>query len=179
VHPAFPEPPVCLGTLVQVAYLVDDVRIAARDWAARVGAGPFFAIGHGPMPCVDASGTPGTFLHSSAYGQWGAVQVELVQVQEATPRGLADELATPTGVHHVAALVASFEREQQRLQAQGWPAVMTATTASGMRFAFHDARRTLGHFLEIYEPRPAVRHLYDRVATAAQGWDGRNPVRDL
>ena len=57
-------------------------------------------------------------------------------------------------------------------------AVMTAETASGMRYAFHDARAQLGHLLEVYEPSPGVLRLYDKVADAAVGWDGGDPVRE-
>ena len=46
---------------------------------------------------------------------------------------------------------------------------MTAETASGLRYAFHDARDQLGHLLEIYEPSPGVLALYEMVAGAAMG----------
>jgi catechol 2,3-dioxygenase-like lactoylglutathione lyase family enzyme len=167
-----------LGTVVQVAYLVDDVRVAAADWAARLGAGPFVVREHPPMQSVDASGAAGCFVHSSAYGQWGAVQIELVQVHAATPAPLESALGTAGGVHHVAMLVPDFDAAQQRLTRLGWPAVMTATTSSGMRFAFHDARPNLGHLIEIYEPTKALVRLYADVAAAAEGWDGERPVRE-
>ena len=67
-----------LGRIVQVAYAVEDVRAAARSFAERVGAGPFFVRHHDLPRRVDHRGRPGAFDHSSAYGQWGAVQVELV-----------------------------------------------------------------------------------------------------
>ena len=52
---------------------------------------------------------------------------------------------------------------------------MTAETASGLRYAFHDARAQLGHLLEVYEPSPGVLRLYGKVADAAAGWDGERP----
>lgn len=167
-----------LGTVVQIAYLVDDLPAAAVEWATGRGAGPFLIRHHAAMACTDGHGRPGSFLHSSAYGQWGDVQVELVQVHSATPAPLAEELAAPIGVHHMATFVASFDGAQQRLAGLGQPAVMTATTTSGMRFGFHDARATLGHFLELYEPTEAVVRLYSAVRAAARDWDGSRPVRD-
>jgi hypothetical protein len=56
---------------------------------------------------------------------------------------------------------------------------MTAETASGMRYAFHDARPVLGHLLEVYEPAPGVLKLYRMVAEAARGWSGDDPVREF
>ena len=47
--------------------------------AREFGAGPFFLRRHIPLASVTYRGTPATFDHTSAYGQWGAVMVELVQ----------------------------------------------------------------------------------------------------
>jgi hypothetical protein len=56
--------------------------------------------------------------------------------------------------------------------------VLVAETGSGLRFAFHDGG-DLGHLLEIYEPRPPLTALYERVRLAAEDWDGREPIRPL
>ena len=164
--------------VVQIAYLVEDLPAAAIGWATDRGAGPFLIRHHQPMACTDSKGRAGVFVHSSAYGQWGDVQVELVKVHSATPAPLERELATPGGVHHMATFVASFDAAAQRSESLGQPAIMTATTTSGMRFGFYDARATLGHFLELYEPTESVLRLYSVVREAARNWDGDHPVRD-
>jgi len=161
---------------VQIAYAVTDVRAAAESFATRLGAGPFFVRDHGPLPAIYGRGEPGTFDHSSAYGQWGSVQIELVEIHEATPATLAESVLRTSGLHHVAWFVASIDEERRRLTSLGWPSVLLAETPSGLRFAFHDARPELGHLVEIYEPTDAVRRLYGKVAEAAQEWDGRDPV---
>jgi hypothetical protein len=168
-----------LGRIVQIAYAVDDVRAAARSFAERVGAGPFFVRHHDLPRWVEHRGQPGTFDHSSAYGQWGHVQVELVQIHSAEPGSLADIVQRSSGIHHVATFVASIDDEQRRLTELGWPAVMTAETASGLRYAFHDARHELGHLVEIYEPSRGVLALYATVAAASAGWQGGDSVRML
>jgi Glyoxalase/Bleomycin resistance protein/Dioxygenase superfamily len=167
-----------LGRIVQIAYAVEDVRAAARSFAARVGAGPFFVRHHDLPRHVDHRGEPAGFDHSSAYGQWGHLQIELVQVHSAEPASLADIVHRRSGIHHVATFVASIDAEQARLVEMGWPPVMTAETASGLRYAFHDARPQLGHLLEVYEPSPGVLKLYSMVAAAAEGWTGDDPVRE-
>ena len=168
-----------LGRVVQIAYAVEDVRSAAQSFAERVGAGPFFVRHHDLPRRVDHRGQPGSFDHSSAYGQWGDVQVELVQIHGAEPAGLADIVQRSSGIHHVATFVASIDDEQRRLSQLGWPAVMTAETASGLRYAFHDARDQLGHMVEIYEPSRGLLALYAMVAAASSGWQGEEPVRTL
>jgi catechol 2,3-dioxygenase-like lactoylglutathione lyase family enzyme len=163
-----------LGVVVQLGYLVDDLEQAARAWARCRRAGPFLVRHHPPLASATHRGAPAAFEHSSAYGQWGALQVELVQVHEASP---ADVLAPGPGLHHVACFVSDLAAEQERLTALGQPEVLTAVTRSGTAFAFHDARADLGHLLEVYEPGPGVLGLYDLVAALARGWDGRDPVR--
>lgn len=165
--------------VAQVAYAVLDVASAAEQWARRTGAGPFLVRHHPSAAAVAADGTAAVFNHSSAYGQWGAVQVELVQVHPTTSPALAAVVPAAPGLHHVAWFADDLGAEQRRLAALGWPAAMTARTATGQEYAFHDARTDLGHLVEVYEATAAVRSLYERVAEASRGWDGRDPVRAL
>jgi hypothetical protein len=157
-----------LGSVVQIAYTVDDVRKAAANFSSRTGAGPFFVRRN-----------PGAFDHTSAYGQWGHTQIELVQAHRSTPPEFAETTTARHCVHHVAIMVASFAEQQRIFTESGWPAVFSSTTPNGNSFAFHDARGELGHLVEIYEPRPSILALYRHVADAATNWDGTDPVRDL
>ncbi len=168
-----------LGSIVQIAYAVEDVGTAARSFVENMNAGPFFIKRHIPLASATHQGRPATFDHSSAFGQWGAVQVELVQVHRATPATLATKVLRSTGIHHVACFVSSIYDEQERLERLGWPSVLDAETEGGLGFAFHDARAQLGHLLEIYEPHERVLGLYEKVAVAARGWIGDDPVREL
>ena len=160
------------GRVAQIAYAVADIEAAAASMATTLGAGPFFTRHHPPLASVDGAGRPGTFHHSSAYGQWGDVQVELVTIHG--PSALAG-----TGLHHIARFVDSLDEEVARLAALGWPLALEARTPSGVRFAFCDARADLGHLVELYEPVPALLDLYAGVAAASKGWDGSAPVRPL
>ncbi len=159
------------GGPVQVAYGVPDIEVAARGWVDRLGAGPFFVRHHISVTDVLIDGLPGAFDHSSAYGQWGSVMVELVAVHD--PPGLAT-----VGLHHQAFFVQSFDAATADLAKRGWSCALSAA-AGATRFAFHDARAELGHLIEIYEPSDGLVGFYEMVATAADGWDGTDPVRTL
>lgn len=160
------------GRVAQIAYAVTDLEEAAASMALRLGAGPFFVRHHPPFPSVDGAGREGTLRHSSAYGQWGDVQVELVTIHGPSP-------LAGSGLHHVAWFVDALDEEIERLDALGWPLVLEASTESGIRFAFCDARGDLGHLVEVYEPVPGLVDLYAEVAAASKGWDGSAPVRPL
>ena len=167
-----------LGTIVQVAYNVDDVRQAAARHAARFGSGPFFVNEHIVLQSVEHRSESGVFDHSSAYGQSGGVMVELVCQHQVEPASLRNQLSQRgTGIHHVAFFTDDLAREAARLDGLGYPQAMLATTSSGRRFAFHDAVGELGHLIEIYELDDRLLGFYTMVAEASVGWDGRDPVR--
>jgi hypothetical protein len=165
------RPPTIPGArpIVKIAYTVTDAAGSAAHWFEAVGAGPFFVKSH--IPVAPADGV--VFDHSSAFGRWGDVMVELMQIHAVEPSSAAKALMT-LGVHHVTWFADSLESESGRLEALGWPVVLTATTAGGVTFRFHDARQDLGHLVEIYERSPAH---YAMVEGAAHDWDGQDPVR--
>lgn len=167
-----------LGAPVQIAYAVTDVRRAASWWADTFGAGPFFVIDHIELTAVHYRGAPATFDHSSAYGQWGPVMVELVCDHTIGPSPVADVVGIGgQGLHHMAYFVDDLAATQAELTTAGWPEALHALTPSGMAFAFHDATADLGHMIELYEPVDALLAFYLRVADAAAGWDGQGPIR--
>lgn len=160
-----------LGRPVQIAYAVGDVRAAAARWAVTTGAGPFVVADHIAVSSSRVHGAGASFDHSSAYGQWGPLMVELVA--EHTP----PIVAPGSGVHHVAFIVESLASAMTWCEDQGWPEVLWAATATGQEFAFMDARAVLGHLVELYEPSDRLVAFYAAVAALADGWDGSDPVR--
>ena len=162
----------------QIAYAVGDLRpttIAA--WSKATGAGPFVVAEHVELSTCDVGGRPGEFDHSSAYGQWGPVMVELI-VEHQSRR-----IGATSGVHHVAFMVDSLDAALDHCRELGWATVLDATTRRGQRFVMCDARSDLGHLIELYEPSPAlvafyahVRRLADRPpeATGDQMGDARD-----
>ena len=132
---------------MQIAYGVQDVHAAVANWEVK-GAGPFIVREHIVVE-------PSWFDHSSAYGWWGSVMVELVHVH--APASLAK-----IGLHHMAFIVDSFADATAELEAAGFGAVLTAKAGS-TNFSFHDARETLGHLVEIYEGSEGLRSFYETV----------------
>jgi catechol 2,3-dioxygenase-like lactoylglutathione lyase family enzyme len=157
---------------VQIAYAADDVIADAERFAASTGAGPFFVLRHIPLVSSRVHGVDAPFDHSSAYGQWGPLMVELVH--EHTPA-----VVEPGRVHHLAFMVPSLDSAAAWCESHGWPEVLRAATSGGQSFAFHDARAERGHLIELYEPSDRLLGFYAMVADAAAGWDGADPVRIL
>jgi hypothetical protein len=165
---------------VQIAYVVDDVRAAARRWATAEGAGPFFVRDHIPVTDVVHRGNPSVFDHSSACGQWGSVMLELLVDHGAGPSAVRDLFAPGEyGLHHMAVFCDDVEAEASRMEAAGHPVAQTALAWGLTRFTFVDTSATRGHMIELYEPTDRLRGFYAMVAEAARTWDGTDPVREL
>ncbi|WP_040495208.1 VOC family protein [Ilumatobacter nonamiensis] len=163
-----------IGSPVQIAYATDDVHAAARRWAER-GVGPFFVLEHITVVDVRIDGEPADFDHSSAYAQWGSVMVELIRQHDPGP----DPVVSTSGIHHVASFVDDFDVAGDALVADGFPRRLVARTSGGQTFAFHDARASLGHMIEIYERTDRLADFYDMVRDAATDWNGADPIRVL
>ena len=169
-----------LGAPVQIAYAVPDVKAAALAWARDFGAGPFFIRPHIGLVDVVYRGRPGTFDHTAGYGQWGSLMVELV-VDHGPPENPIRDVFHPgeTGLHHLAFVVDDLHETLKALVAAGYEIAMSARTVGGTEFHFVDATATHGHMLELYSRSDRLRDFYAMVASAAQGWNGRDPVRML
>ena len=158
-------------------YVVEYMHRDVPRFAAVTGAGPFFAMAHIPFDEVTYRGEPAVYDHSSAFGAWGPLMVELTEVHYAQPAGLRDALVGPGGgVGHVAWLAQSLEDEVARLEAAGITAFHAGRTGPASAVWF-DGGRLLGHPIEVLERRDELLRFYAMVREAAVGWDGSEPLR--
>ncbi len=108
--------------------------------------------------------------------------VEFVQQHSDGPSAIRDMYPAGTdnfGLHHAATFVENLDEGIAHFEAQGSPLAQLSTTVTGTRFAFMDMTATLGHMVELYEPNEAISGFYAMVREAAQGWDGKDVIRDL
>ena len=157
---------------VQIAYAVENVVAAAEAWTLR-GAGPFFVREHIAVENSRMHGQPATFDHSSAYGQWGDVMVELICEHHLD----ADRVGPRSGVHHLAFFVDDFARAQAALVATGCREVLYAEAGS-TEFAMHADPR-LEHLVEIYVGSPSLNRFYSMVRDAAASTENIDSIRYL
>ena len=166
-----------LSPLHHLGYVVEDLHRDVPRFAAATGAGPFYAMEHIHFDEVTYGGEPAVYDHSSAFGQWGPMIVELTQVHEAQPTGLRKALvATGAGVGHVAWLADSLEEETARLQRRGFRAFHTGRTGPASAVWF-DGGRLLGHPIEVLQRRDELLRFYAMVRDASAGWNGSDPLR--
>lgn len=166
--------------VVQIAYFVSDIEQAAQKMAATFGAGPFYLIRQIELAWAEHRGQPCDYVHSSAYGQWGDVMMELVQQDSDGPSPFRDLYAPGAeGIHHVATMCSSLQQAAQDYAAQGIDMATRSMTTTGTEFWFLDATAKCGHFIEVYEKSPQLLEFYSFIEQAAVDWRGQDPVRHL
>jgi hypothetical protein len=160
-----------------VGYAVESLEAGIERFAATFGAGPFFVMEHIELESVTFAGGPAVYDHSSGFGQWGEILVELTQVHDAQPAGLRDAFAAPgSGLGHVAWLADDLEAETARLTAAGLTPFHTGQTGPASAVWF-DGGDQLGHNVEVLQRRDEILGFYAMVRNAARGWDGADPYR--
>jgi hypothetical protein len=118
------------------------------------------------------------FMHSTAFGQYGSMPLELMQIDACEPAHVRDAMAstTPT-LHHVACAVSSLDSAIEELAQMGIPAVLRAEVGD-IEFSMHDSRRIFGHLIELHVDSAGFRAFFQQVYDASMDWDGRDPIRE-
>ena len=79
------------------------------------------------------------------------------------------------GFHHAALIVDNFDKAVVHFDSCGMSLLTRCTTAQGhIEFGFIDARKTLGHMIEIYERSPTLLEFYQLVKNRAEEWDQKD-----
>lgn len=166
-----------LPPIHHLGYVVEDLHRDVPRFAAATGAGPFYAMEHIPFDEVTYRDAPAVYDHSSAFGAWGPLIVELTQVHDARPAGLRDSLVVPgAGIGHVAWLADSLEHEVARLEAAGLSPFHAGRTGPASA-VWLDGGDLFGHPIEVLQRRDELLGFYAMVREASVGWDGSEPLR--
>jgi len=149
----------------QVAYTVEDLDAAVRDWTDLCDVGPWSVWTMGPDVLADMhyQGEPAEFAIRHALAWSGEMQIELVQPLSG-PSIFADQLAASgPGLNHVGRLVDDRAAERTALIARGFRAVQGATFGASRdgRFEYFAAPDGT-HVIELIQP-PSERFAPDYI----------------
>lgn len=170
-------PGLALGPVTHIGYVVDDIERTARWAVSTFGAGPFYVVSHMKFDTCTFNGEPATYDHTSAFGQWGAILIELTVVHGSTPPQLAEVMGgSAPRVGHVGLLADDLDADSRGLEAAGLPLFHTGSSGP-ISAHWHDGRRELGHYVEISRRVPEIEGIYAMIRDAAHEWDGRDPLR--
>jgi hypothetical protein len=156
----------------QISYYVEDMESFARAHSALFGSGPFFYLDPMPNP-VNYRGKEIEMTMATAFGQFKDLQIELVQVlSEPNPY---EELGH-YGFHHFSNWVDDFDGAIKEFADAGFEPLFTMTSGGGLRVAYIDCTKVLGHYLEIHAP---IEGFWNMIKQAAENWDGTDVWRKL
>ena len=120
---------------------------------------------------------------SIAFAQCGPIQIELLQPLDDAPSLLTDFLKSGReGLQHVAFWTTEFEADIARYRQLGYEAVQTGGMSgpnNGNAFFAPAGYPAVTHAIEISDISGTKGGLFRRIAEAAQGWNGTEPIRKL
>lgn len=160
-------------SIVQIAYLVDDIEEAANRWFRTFGVGPFLVLPHIATQGATYRGSPTSLDFTIALAQAGEIQVELIVQHGDTPSVFNEGSpgAAPRGPHHVAICPRDHDAMVASYVDRGCPVVCELLVGERQGATFVDTRGLNGHLLEIYHPNPGLEQIYATVKASAENWD--------
>jgi hypothetical protein len=169
-----------LDGIIQVAYIVEDIGAAMKNFGSRLNLGPWFLFEHFEFQWIKYRGLPCELDLTVALANSGHMMFELIQQNDAQPsvyREILDKRGY--GFHHwaVAARPENYEAVLARYQLQGFALSLEAMVSIGARAAYVDTSAELGGMIEVIEVTPAVEGLFTHIHQASVGWDGSAAVR--
>jgi hypothetical protein len=166
------------GSIVQIAYIVEDIESAIETYVARMNIGPWFIAGpfHPAKPVY--RGKVAVPHVSLAVAYTGTVMIELIAQHDDTP-SVFREVAKSRGYgfHHWGIAVENFDEQVADYLAKGYEIAFSDTAPMGMRVAYMDTLGELPGMVELIEGNAAFEGFFTPIYKASIGWDGRDPIR--
>ncbi|MES2300828.1 MAG: VOC family protein [Pseudomonadota bacterium] len=159
-------------------YAVANIEEAAHTWTTLFGAGPFFMMGNVEFDFLSHPGGDCTFVHSVAFGQWGSIAIELMNVEACSPPAVAERLIPgPMPVlNHVSYFASDPDEENERLEKLGAELYLRARSGP-IDARMFDARKLIGCSIEVHRQSDAIAGFFEEVRRSSVGWNGDNPLR--
>lgn len=167
------------GRIMQLGYVVQDVDMAAGEWAARLGAGPFYLLDHLVFDQYYFRGMRTDLEMRLAFGYWNDMQIELIR-----PLNQADTLYcralsnAPGKLNHCASVVTDIDAllARRRLQDR---VIQSGTMPTGLKFVYLEEFLPGGLHLELIEAREDTLMAFTGMEQVSRHWDGREPLRPI
>lgn len=163
---------------VQAAWVVPDLEAAIMHWVKTAGVGPFFTIRRRREDGAVYRGRPAQTPNCvAALAQAGDLQIELVcqlDDEQSIFRDLVP--AGRTGFHHMAIYSHQYGEDIAAYERAG---AERAYVAPGNQICWMDTSPELGFMVEIMSANPVFDGFFARIRSAAENWDGRDPIREL
>jgi len=167
--------------IMQLGYVVRNLNDALDHWVRVLGIGPFFVANSVPYGEITYRGRGIEIETRVAIAYHGTVQIEVIEQTGGDVSMFTDFLGRRGGgLHHVCAVTDDLAALTLRLSGRGVGVLQGGRTKAGIPFAYFDTDPDdRGRVLEVVQPTPGLTRFFDKLETAARGWDGTDPIRSL
>ena len=163
------------GRIVQQGYVVADADAAARAWAERTGAGPFYAV-EVEFERYFYRGVLTPLRLRIVSGNWADMQIELIQPLSGGGFYRQALASDPGKLNHYACLVEDLDGLLARRGLQD-RVLQSGQMPNGLKFVYLEGVVPGGLHLELIQPLDSTRTMFAGLEALATRWDGRDPVR--
>jgi hypothetical protein len=165
--------------VMQMAYIVPDIRTAIGQWIDKLQVGPWFLLedftGVGPV----YRGRKSEAHIALAMSFSGSMNIELIQPLDNNP-SVYKELIDRSGhgFHHWGFATPDFASDVARYEGMGMEVAFRLGVPTGGEVVYLDTKGALPGFLELIETSPGMERAFTSFYGAAKSWDGRtDPIR--
>lgn len=169
-----------LGGARQVGFVVHDIEAAMEHWHRVLGVGPWFYKREVGTTEFSYYGKPSELPDLSiALANSGDLQIELIQQRNDAPSLYLDSLKrSGEGAQHIAWWTEDrFDELSLQLLDSGYVEGHAGRMGSRGRFAYFLHPGLPSGMVELSETSGGKGDYFGRIADAARGWDGVDPVR--
>lgn len=167
--------------IMQMAYVVKDIRQAIDHWVTKLHVGPWFLIDHftGIDPRYRGGESKADVALAMSFA--GHMNIELIAPNNDAPsvyKELIDRRGY--GFHHWGLATRNFERDLAKYRAAGHEAAFICGVPSGGHVAYMDTTKELPGFVELIEiGGEAFDAIFSRFYRESIAWDGKDPIRSF
>ena len=166
--------------VIQMAYVVADLRAAISQWSTTLRIGPWFVLERFTGDDPVYRGQPSRAEVAIAMSFAGHMNVELIQPNNDAPSVYREVIERRGyGFHHWGLATWSFDAAVARYAQAGYPLAFRLAVPSGGRVAYMDTTGVLPGFTELIELGGAFEEVFGRFYRASIDWDGKDPIRSF
>jgi hypothetical protein len=167
-----------LGGIMQMAYIVPDIRAAIDRWVTKLNVGPWFLLDSFSGVDPVYRGKPSKADVAIAMSFAGHMNIELIQPNDTHPSVYKEAIDTRGyGFHHWGLASADVDADVARYTELGMEVAFRAGVPTGGDVVYLDARGELPGFVELIPTNALMEEVFGGFQRAAVGWDGHDPIR--
>jgi Glyoxalase/Bleomycin resistance protein/Dioxygenase superfamily len=167
-----------VGQVMQMAYVVEDIRTSIDWWIRDAKTGPWFLLEHFWAKDQVYRGAPSKADVAIAMGFAGHMCIELIQPLDDHPSVYRETVERRGfGFHHLGVAVADVDTEIPLYEAKGYALAFRANVPTGGAVAYLDDNHGDPGFLELIPVTPGMDETFTKFWRASVDWNGCDPVR--